>query len=557
MFFYFNHKRARYDRGQVAPFFILIIVIIIIMAMVTVNLSKVSSVKTDTANAADSGALAAGSVMANTFNLIAQSNDELQVGYFEMILTVAPLYTFASIAIVMAGLTAPIGADIAIEAIPYAYPIPFLAAIYSLVAATTDVVKNSAYTFYMSMIYSIISTLLGFTMNQYYTYKSLRDLASNGRDSAQLTAYRFAFLNSGIGTKLKDGSPPSGVTDERKHNYRKGFSQWMQEFDKNIKSFSPNKDDQSTWPEYRWVDGQNRTHYVRAYVDIDPVDDFVAMTTIMPFYAEESLLLMFSNIIFTLSYSTAFVDFLGASAAQMVCLTPCILCWLACPVWIALSTVGLGLLLLGIASDYALTTCCYAVVLALALSLSGLAPGVIKHNPSMADIICWITDIKHNHKVRVDVVQHHDQGTDLGLWQMRYPDTVKSFAEASFAGKGSIYKPNPSFDASLIKTDVTSFDDCPGYNSNICDLESEAKGLRDEADNDDLRLADLKERIATLSDPSVSTDSNVIKTLKKLEKMKNNLIQSAKDKRSDADGLDADAEKARSAHPECSFTACN
>ncbi|MBM3250496.1 MAG: hypothetical protein FJZ09_06650, partial [Candidatus Omnitrophica bacterium] len=65
---YFHQNKLRYNKGQVAPFFIVIIIVIIIMAMVTVNLSKVALIKTETSNAADAGAIAAGSAMASLFN---------------------------------------------------------------------------------------------------------------------------------------------------------------------------------------------------------------------------------------------------------------------------------------------------------------------------------------------------------------------------------------------------------------------------------------------------------------------------------------------------------
>lgn len=53
-------------KGQITPFLIAVIVILLSAIMITVNLGKVSMTKTNTANAADAGALAGASVMATT-----------------------------------------------------------------------------------------------------------------------------------------------------------------------------------------------------------------------------------------------------------------------------------------------------------------------------------------------------------------------------------------------------------------------------------------------------------------------------------------------------------
>src|SRR3989338_120988 len=64
-------------KGQLAPFMIAVIVILLIAIMVTVNLGKISLTKTNTANAADAGALAGASTMANGLNAIGDISDEM------------------------------------------------------------------------------------------------------------------------------------------------------------------------------------------------------------------------------------------------------------------------------------------------------------------------------------------------------------------------------------------------------------------------------------------------------------------------------------------------
>lgn len=65
--FWFHRNRKR---GQITPFLIAVIAILLITTMITVNLGKVSMTRTNTANAADAGALAGASAMANGLNAI-------------------------------------------------------------------------------------------------------------------------------------------------------------------------------------------------------------------------------------------------------------------------------------------------------------------------------------------------------------------------------------------------------------------------------------------------------------------------------------------------------
>lgn len=67
--------------GQVAPFMIAIIVVLIMAIMVTVNIGKVGITKTNTANAADAGALAGASTMANGLTSIGDLSDAMLADY--------------------------------------------------------------------------------------------------------------------------------------------------------------------------------------------------------------------------------------------------------------------------------------------------------------------------------------------------------------------------------------------------------------------------------------------------------------------------------------------
>src|SRR3989338_299641 len=95
MLTYFHNHKLRYEKGQLAPFFILILVTLIVMAMVTVNLSKVAFIKTDSSNAVDSGALAAGSAMANLFNTVASSNSQMETQYWAGYVSIQSMFITA------------------------------------------------------------------------------------------------------------------------------------------------------------------------------------------------------------------------------------------------------------------------------------------------------------------------------------------------------------------------------------------------------------------------------------------------------------------------------
>lgn len=68
-------------KGQVTPFLIAIIVILLIAIMATVNLGKISLTRTATSNAADAGALAGASTMANGLNAIGDISDGMLADY--------------------------------------------------------------------------------------------------------------------------------------------------------------------------------------------------------------------------------------------------------------------------------------------------------------------------------------------------------------------------------------------------------------------------------------------------------------------------------------------
>ena len=86
--------RRNRRKGQIAPFLIAVIVILLIALMVTVNLGKISLTRTATSNAADAGALAGASTMANGLNAIKDMSAGMLADYLSTQIVLATGWAF-------------------------------------------------------------------------------------------------------------------------------------------------------------------------------------------------------------------------------------------------------------------------------------------------------------------------------------------------------------------------------------------------------------------------------------------------------------------------------
>lgn len=241
MFTYFHGHKLKYNKGQMAPFFIAVLVIIIIMGMVTVNLSKVALTKTESSNAADAGALAAGAVMATVFNSVAKANAQMEVDYQMFMATVSVMFALATVILAHSLITAcPLSCEAAVG--------------MSLVPMTIKAIGISTF---------------AFGIGQALFYQTIRDIAKKGRESGIKIGHEFVFINSGIGVKLKEGAQRDGFRD-----------------------FINNQVDSAPTYAYSWQDGQGRQHNVTSYVGIDKVDTFDMQVAVLPSLAESALILL-------------------------------------------------------------------------------------------------------------------------------------------------------------------------------------------------------------------------------------------------------------------------
>jgi len=422
MFIYFNEQKLAFHKGQLVPFFIVFIILLLIAALVTVNIGKVGLIKTYSSNAADAGALAGGSVMATVFNTQAVMNSEMIVAY-EMF--------YALMAVQVGIIIAAMWVAASACAVFLCCPPPYCGCCPQPLCITSAGVAIMA-------IKAAIVALVAFQVRQFFYYKIMKEQAMDGRDSAIKAAYRYAFLNSGISSKLKscrledtilcddcedgcqrDCKQECGDDDDcldtcsreelnclvdNCQSQQAEFQLWL----KDIGSAST--------AEYTWLDGQERNHKVYVGVDTGEIGTYELRLPILPTAA----LLAFLYVAHGVAVASALF---------------CICCFLnAGPVAVTAKYVTLGTLAV----------------------LAGLIPVWDFDASGFVMVmfpISWVTEIDHNRLFAVTTWQEHE-GEDYGVMgQTTYP-RIESYSLVDFRGNGKIYPPDPYFDATIIKTDA-------------------------------------------------------------------------------------------------------
>lgn len=438
---FFHNKK-----GQLVPFFIVVLVVLIIMAFVTVNLSKVALFKTESANAADAAGLAAGSVMANVFNGIAKENGAMETYYWTFYTMVSIVFVKAIYDLITANVYSYDAITPASAALSSACASPCSAIGEAAAAAALEakvVVQRKKFVY---DIQAIMAAIMAYSVAANYHYRGIRKMAEKGRESAIKMGHQFAFMNSNIATRLKPGKPPDDIiTQSKKNNYRDEFSRFM---DSKI-----GKNPEYT---YTWEDDAGRQHSVRSRITIDSFN-FKLKTTVMPWPAEIALLETATGWMVLFLYSASVALLAGACGCQRCC--GGITAPFCCPCWGILCGIASGLLAVGIAANVLLNNTFITLFAIVIPAWAGLLPGPTVTSTSSNDMafytICWIEDVDlgsdHNRLVKVDVWQHHE-GAKLGVWEARYPDT-HSYCEVDFSGYGKIHPPELRFDADVVKTD--------------------------------------------------------------------------------------------------------
>ncbi len=405
MYITFSKHKANYKKGQLTPFFIALIAVLIIAVFVTINAGKISLFKTHTANAADAGALAGGSVMASVFNTQSVMNSQMIVQYQMFMAEMGVL-----LALFAASLLVAVVSCVATGCCSCCgYGCPCDCCCPSLPCGRASRVA-------ITTMKAMIASTSAAWVAQIFYFEAMRKQAKEGRDSAIETAYRYSFINSGIGNKLVPGNIPVDAGEIRgdNNNYLDTFNDWI-------------KTSEVTSGHYKWLDGQSRGHWVQADVQTDDVNEYKLKVSILPVP------------VVLAGFGVAW-DFANAIPVMCIC---------------CLTNSG------AIAAISA-----KAVALASA-SYAGLAPGFIvsSNNPlTYSNLICRADDIVHDRKVKVTTWQAH-QGEDYGLWRTKYPSDwdgqgspssgqrIESRSLVDFDGHGKIHPPKAEFDAKIIAID--------------------------------------------------------------------------------------------------------
>jgi hypothetical protein len=584
------------------PVFIIILVVLIIMVFVTVNLSKVAISKTDTSNSVDAGGLACGSVMANVFNATAVANSYLEAAYQEFYAT----YTVSVLAtlfdVLKANKAGNMATSLAADALDQSSTAKMMAEMaislckpesscsaeaplaeagmcagtaagFAMGASMAAEYAVSAMKSAISKTQRIIAAVTAFHIAQYYTYRNMRKTAMKGREDAIELGHKFCYMNSGIGVKLRAGSPPALGAAEMHgdvNNYRNTFSDFIDALG-HAEKYS-----------YAWIDGESRNHYVETVVHTDDVDTFDLKVTALPFPGVLGLLAgslasestakgefttaqtqykagfdAYSDAAKT--FGLAKIGLVAICAMDQACCPKRLCCGLIpgmCEVFAWGVNVGIGYLGTGDTAVGSGNTAVGAaaaatkpVYLMMTGALVGMLPGGVISSGGMdlAFSICWVDDIDHNRLVRVDTTHRHG-GTDVGLWKSEYPE-MKSFALIDFTGNGEIYPPDPRFDPSIVDTDSpkTTYDSCPKIIERVEKLRSKSTEMRQNADKNDTQATELENQALALEAESRVKEAQLLRDSAK------KLRDEAANNRLDADSKDAEANKLVADNPACEY----
>jgi len=432
---FFSKNLWRKNRGQLAPFFIILLVIVIIMAMVTVNLSKVAFVKTETANSVDAGALAAGSVMANLFNAIGKANERFETSYRDFFDEISNLFIQALTHVISAIIEANKARVEAQQALNYACSDPCTAlnklsdALKFLDTAIAEVDSLA------KTMDEIKTSIKNFHEKHLDYYKKIRQLAEDSRQKAMGMGRKFGFMNSGIADKVAD---------------RQSFTNFL---------------DSGTSDSYEWFDGQERRHYIEVKVSIDPVEKFELKVTENTYSKEmeiiDSIISLITSAKGSLNMAKGYYN-----AAYGWLWISCILAQFELP-YAEQCKNAADNLKLGLTENDLGITKLKQIIAKIIEAWKGLFPkdGTFTSS-SVSDaedqIICWIEEIIHSHTVRVTSKQEHAGKEEAGIWNARYPE-IESFSVVNFEGKGQIHRekngsgydgPILRFNASIVSTDT-------------------------------------------------------------------------------------------------------
>ncbi|MCF7888189.1 MAG: hypothetical protein K9L76_02805 [Candidatus Omnitrophica bacterium] len=420
MYIFLEENTNAYHKAQLTPFFIAILTILIIGIMVTVNIGKVSQIKTHTSNSADAGALAAASVMSSTFNALGAYSSYMYVLYLdqkdviERLLDEARDATFRMIGYIeAAAAAAAIGAKLACPLM--------MAGLYFYIAMMVLALVFLGLAFYelqnqLGIMQAVKSSIKGLHKQQQQIYKSIRKMVNESVASARIQALSLGFANSGISAML---------TDDQQDEYGDFISGLSGSFG-----------------EYSWQDGQDRDHKVSLGVDLEDVVNYQLYETNSDL---DQLINSFWWIVYYGLYTAINIQ-LGRLLKKYNSLRSQASGYSPCPQWICYVYPAGCVVYCYCLVQAGLTWPVVAETAATGVAAAGFFPvfddieeGVQENGKfwnSSGDlgdkIATTVADVEHCRCLTLNSKQTHE-GSNLTLWETDYPDAV-SESDASFSG---------------------------------------------------------------------------------------------------------------------------
>lgn len=285
-------KNNSHRKGQLAPFFVIVILIILVAALISVNLGKIAQTKTYTGNSSDAAALGAASVLAYAFNYVAYANTYFEYNYRRFRSECYYHFAYAWNKMVWAIWLQSEGRRMACKEEANPQPCPFLpignenpCAAINYVELAIDYLRVFTEEIYLlrdNIIPNFYEWERGFYKRVRQRVHRIEPHKNDLYNQALVAGYKTLFFNGGIAVKLR--------REEQPRFYSWVNSASVENVENNKVENFPQPFGTSGGPSF-WTDREGREHYVWGQVKINPIRDYQLRHTVMTYWEEEEILL--------------------------------------------------------------------------------------------------------------------------------------------------------------------------------------------------------------------------------------------------------------------------
>jgi hypothetical protein len=281
--------------GQITPFLLVVIVIMLIAALAVIQIGKVALDNTFAANAADAGSLAAASSWAAALNNLAYTNYDLRLNFdsyrdlykgelletANYYLSTSMLYSSLAAVSVLSALV-PLGMSILLPVdtccLSLIYLIPAALAYYSAGQNISEAKKAiQAYQYYVDAMKTLTIACHDDQLNRYY---DIRHSMQEAYVAAKKAGFRYAFLNSGITSKLSNAE----IDVFNEWLAKDGFYKTTNDLWRGLVSGAPAGAEKS---QYVWITNGNQRHVVSVTIALPNISSYILRTTQLDYLATQ------------------------------------------------------------------------------------------------------------------------------------------------------------------------------------------------------------------------------------------------------------------------------